>query len=75
VKPEIIAAGAGRYVRVEASQAGRLREYLLGHGVPCAAPEPPQGRFRLIRLGNTVNVGVVQAILDHWGTPGRRHTA
>ena len=69
--PEIVTVGADRYVRALADRAGFLREYLLRHGVPCAAPEPCEDFRQSIRLGKTANLGQVQALLDRWGVAGQ----
>jgi hypothetical protein len=71
VNLEIVIVGSVRCVRVQADLADFLREYLLRHGIPCAPPGR-SGRFsRSIPLGETANLGVVQALLDRWTAPAQ----
>jgi hypothetical protein len=69
VKPEIITAGGERYVLVHAVLAELLRADLLRRGIPCAISEPYDSYLQSIRLGQTANLGQVQAFLDSWSVP------
>jgi hypothetical protein len=73
MRPELVITAAGRFVRVQADLAAFLREYLLRNGIPCATPEwREESLHQEIRLGQTVNTGLVQALLDRWAPPGTR---
>ena len=69
MQPEIVATGSGRYVRALADRANVLREYLLCQGIPCGPLRPDEEFFQSFRLGETANLGLVQALLDRWGAP------
>jgi hypothetical protein len=71
MNPEIVTVGMAHYVRVLADRAIFLRDYLLRHGIPCGPPERRGGLYRSFRLGNTANLGAVQALLDRWGAAGQ----
>jgi hypothetical protein len=71
MNPEIVTDGTGHSVLALADRAVFLREYLLRHGIPCGPPEWRGGHYRSFRLGNTANLGMVQALLDRWGAAGQ----
>jgi hypothetical protein len=71
MNPEIVTVGTGHFVRALADRAVFLRAYLLRHGIPCGPPERRGGLYRSFGLGNTANLGVVQALLERWGAAGQ----
>ena len=66
MSPEIVTVGSDRHVRELADCADLLRGYLLRQGIPCGPVERPEGPHQSFRIGRTVNLGLVQALLDRW---------
>jgi hypothetical protein len=66
VPPEIVKVGSDHYIRELAEFVVSLREYLLSQGIPCGPVERPEGPYQSFRIGRTVNLGLVQALLDRW---------
>ena len=65
-KMRVQADGRRRFISVPAGRALDLHNYLRSNSVRSAPPAPAYTGFDSIELGDNINVGSVQALLNAW---------
>jgi hypothetical protein len=63
---ELFKVGSHRVIHVPAGRGDELRIHLESHGIPAAVSRVAEAPFDRLELQGDVDIGAVQAILDHW---------